>query len=40
MDVVGRAKFDAWMARKGAVREAAMAEYVALVTKLKVADSV
>ena len=39
MDVVGRAKFDAWMARKGAVRETAMAEYVALVTRLKAVDS-
>ena len=39
MDVVGRAKFDAWMARKGAAREAAMAEYVALVTRLKQADA-
>ena len=38
MDMVGRAKFDAWMARKGAARDAAMAEYVALVTKLKEAD--
>ena len=39
MDMVGRAKFDAWMARKGAARDAAMAEYVALVTKLKEADT-
>ena len=39
MDVVGRAKFDAWMARKGAARETAMSEYVALVTQLKAADS-
>ena len=39
MDVVGRAKFDAWMARKGAARDAAMSEYVALVTRLKQEDS-
>ena len=39
MDVVGRAKFDAWMARKDQARDAAMSEYVALVTQLKAADS-
>ena len=39
MDVVGRAKFDAWMARQGTARDAAMAEYVALVTRLKQADA-
>lgn len=39
MDMVGRAKFDAWMARKGTAREAAMGEYVALVTQLKQADT-
>ena len=39
MDVVGRAKFDAWMARKGQARDAAMSEYVTLVTQLKAADS-
>lgn len=39
MDMVGRAKFDAWAARKGQPRDAAMSEYVALVSKLKAADS-
>ena len=39
MDVVGRAKFDAWMARKDQTRDAAMSEYVTLVTQLKAADS-
>ena len=39
MDIVGRAKFDAWMARNGQARDAAMSEYVALVTHLKAADS-
>ena len=39
MDMVGRAKFDAWMARQGTKREEAMAGYVALVTKLKADDA-
>lgn len=39
MDVVGRAKFDAWAARKGTVRDAAMADYVALVSRLKQAEA-
>mgnify|MGYP001604371027 CR=1 FL=1 len=39
MDIVGRAKFDAWMARKGQARDTAMSEYVELVTQLKAADS-
>ena len=39
MDVVGRAKFDAWMARQGQARDAAMSEYVALVTRLKTAET-
>jgi len=34
LDVKGRAKFDAWLARKGLAREAAMSAYVALVSKL------
>lgn len=34
MDVVGRAKFDAWAARRGTTREQAMTEYVNLVTSL------
>lgn len=39
LDVVGRAKFDAWMARQGTPRDGAMADYVALVTQLKAADA-
>jgi len=39
LDVVGRAKFDAWAARKGTPREQAMAEYVNLVRQLKAADA-
>ena len=38
MDMVGRAKYDAWLARRGVPREQAMAEYVALVNKLKAAE--
>lgn len=38
MDMVGRAKYDAWAGRRGLAREAAMAEYVALVGKLKAAE--
>lgn len=38
MDVIGRAKFDAWMARKGTAREKAMGEYVTLVTQLKAGE--
>lgn len=34
-DMVGRAKYDAWAARKGTSKEDAMNEYIALVTKLK-----
>jgi carboxylesterase len=34
LDFKGRAKFDAWNARKGLSREGAMAAYVALVGKL------
>lgn len=35
LDFKGRAKFDAWSARKGTSRETAMTAYVALVTKLE-----
>jgi len=34
MDPVGRAKFDAWAAKKGTGNDGAMAAYVALVKKL------
>lgn len=39
LDVVGRAKYDAWAARRGASREQAMADYVTLVNQLKAADA-
>ncbi|KMN84057.1 acyl-CoA-binding protein [Chromobacterium violaceum] len=39
MDMVGRAKHDAWMARRGMSREQAMADYVALVNRLKAEES-
>jgi carboxylesterase len=35
MDMVGRAKYDAWMARKGLGRDDAMRQYVELVETLK-----
>jgi carboxylesterase len=35
MDMVGRAKFDAWTARRGMAREQAMAEYIQLVQSLQ-----
>ena len=35
LDMVNRAKFDAWSARKGTAREEAMRAYIELVTKLK-----
>ena len=35
LDMVNRAKFDAWAARKGTSREDAMKAYIALVEKLK-----
>jgi len=38
MDVIGRAKFDAWGARKGTERTQAMADYVALVESLLAAE--
>jgi acyl-CoA-binding protein len=34
LDVKGRAKFDAWAKKKGLSFEAAMKDYIALVTKL------
>ena len=34
LDFKGRAKFDAWSARKGVSKETAMTSYVALVGKL------
>ncbi len=34
LDVKGRAKFDAWAKKKGLSCEAAMKDYIALVTKL------
>lgn len=34
LDLKGRAKFDAWTARKGTSSEQAMAEYIALVKDL------
>ena len=39
LDMINRAKFDAWTARKGTGREDAMKAYIELVTKLKAADS-
>ena len=38
LDVVGRAKYDAWLAKKGLPREQAMSEYVALVDRLKASE--
>ena len=35
LDVVGRAKYDAWASRKGTDKGAAMQAYVALVEKLE-----
>ena len=34
LDIKGRAKYDAWAARRGMTKELAMKEYVALVEKL------
>ena len=34
-DLVGRAKYDAWAALRGTSSEAAMQDYVNLITKLK-----
>lgn len=35
MDLVGRAKYDAWAGIKGTTAEAAMEQYIALVERLK-----
>jgi carboxylesterase len=35
LDVVGRAKYDAWSKLEGVSRDEAMRNYVALVSKLK-----
>lgn len=37
-DMVGRAKYDAWAELKGLTREAAMQQYIDLVTSLKKAE--
>jgi acyl-CoA-binding protein len=34
LDLVGRAKYDAWAGRKGMSKEAAMTAYIALVDRL------
>jgi acyl-CoA-binding protein len=34
LDLVGRAKYDAWTGRKGMTKDAAMSAYIALVDKL------
>jgi carboxylesterase len=39
LDMINRAKFDAWTGRKGTAREDAMKAYVELVGKLKAADT-
>ncbi|MBP0630313.1 acyl-CoA-binding protein [Cupriavidus sp. AcVe19-1a] len=39
MDMVGRAKYDAWAARRGLPRAQAMRDYVALVNQLKAAET-
>ena len=38
LDVVGRAKYDAWAARKGYRQQQAIDEYVGLVLQLKAID--
>ena len=38
LDVVSRAKFDAWAAMKGRSRDAAMRSYIELVAGLKAAE--
>lgn len=35
LDMVGRAKYDAWSKKKGTTQQAAMKSYVELVTELK-----
>jgi len=39
LDPAGRAKFDAWSARKGTDRERAREEYIALVERLEAGQS-
>jgi carboxylesterase len=39
IDVVGRSKYDAWVARRGLARDQAMGKYVALVNQLKAAEA-
>ncbi|MBI5548621.1 MAG: acyl-CoA-binding protein [Deltaproteobacteria bacterium] len=39
LDLKGRAKYDAWAARRGLSREAAMQQYVALAERLLERDS-
>ena len=39
MDVLGRAKFDAWAAQGPGAREQAMADYVKLVASLKAGEA-
>jgi carboxylesterase len=39
VDVIGRAKYDAWAARRGTARELAMADYVKLVEGLKAREA-
>ncbi|MET0732330.1 MAG: acyl-CoA-binding protein, partial [Casimicrobiaceae bacterium] len=39
LDMVGRAKYDAWARRKGVTRDDAMREYVELVKTLKERDT-
>lgn len=34
-DIVGKAKYEAWVAQKGKTKEQAAEEYIALVNKLK-----
>jgi diazepam-binding inhibitor (GABA receptor modulating acyl-CoA-binding protein) len=34
-DIIGRAKYDAWVTQKGKSKEAAMQEYVTLIDDLK-----
>ncbi len=38
LDMVGRAKYDAWKALEGTTKEASMEQYIALVEELKAAD--
>lgn len=35
LDIKGRAKYDAWARRRGVEKDAAMRDYVALVTRLE-----